>query len=71
MQLGSSPSALFGVANYRTPLNYRVINVDNVIRGSSELLVSWGGFTNRNIVQADSPNTGDLVFYNRLKMMAS
>ena len=33
--------APFAVANYRTPLNYRVINVDNVIRGSSELLVSW------------------------------
>ena len=62
VQLGSSPYALFGTPQSSSPTGYRLINVDNVIRGSSELLVSWGGFTNRHIVQADA--AGELVFFN-------
>jgi hypothetical protein len=44
----------------------RLINVDNVIRGRGELLVSWVGFTNRNVVQADAGNNAELQFYNGL-----
>ena len=64
VQLGSSPYALFGAPGSSSPTGYRLINVDNVIRGTSELLVSWGGFTNRHIVQADAGPAGELVFYN-------
>ena len=55
---------LSGAPASSSPTGYRLINVDNVIRGTSELLVSWGGFTNRHIVQADAGPAGELVFYN-------
>ena len=66
VNLTGSSQALFGA--YRgvsdVPTGNRVTNVDNIIRGSGELLVSWGGFTNRSVVQADSGLPGELVFYN-------
>ena len=64
VNLGSSPYAIFGSGPGATSL--RLINVDNVIRGSSELLVSWYGFTNRHLVQADAGQNKELVFYNGL-----
>jgi hypothetical protein len=57
----ASTVALFGGGDFD-----RVINVDNVIRGHGELLVSWTGFTNRHVVQADAGQNKELYFYNGL-----
>lgn len=64
ISLGASSFALFGATFGST--TSRLINVDNVIHGSGELLVSWYGFTNRGVVQADAGQNKELVFYNGL-----
>src|SRR5262249_25014364 len=64
ISLGASPYALFGASVGST--TSRLLNVDNVIHGSSELLVSWYGFTNRATVLADAGQNKELYFYNGL-----
>jgi hypothetical protein len=58
---------MFGGQAFGSP-NYRLTNVDNVIRGNGELVIPEVGFTNRHIVQADTPATvgqaPDLRFFN-------
>jgi hypothetical protein len=58
---------MFGGQAFGSP-NFRMTNVDNIIRGNGELVIPEVGFTNRHIVQADTPGTGgqtpDLRFFN-------
>ncbi|MEX0611869.1 MAG: hypothetical protein WD738_17480 [Pirellulales bacterium] len=63
--LPGSSQALFGTQGPGAP-GHRLINVDNVVRGRGELLVSWAGFINRNVVQADAGQNAELIVWNGL-----
>lgn len=65
ISLGFDQYALFG-ASGSSSFPYKLINVDNTIHGSGELAVSWYGFTNRGLVQADAGQNKELYFYNGL-----
>ena len=64
VNLSGTYGYMFGVSSGAS--EYRLINVDNVIRGHGELVVPEIGFTNRHIVQADAPGgqNPDLRFFN-------
>lgn len=63
ISLGLDTFAMFG-AQSSVNTSYRLTNVDNLIHGSGELAVSWYGFTNRGVVQADAGQNKELYFYN-------